>query len=149
MVSESSTHCNTLYHALCNTLQLTAIREQVQSNCVAIVPKETELGRKRAVDYAVCNSDLRCSVLQCAAVCCRVSQPNKPSSAASVPLTMLCATTTIMYVTVTSGVLMCCSVFAFCFWCVCMRARARARARVSVRTRVLLHVWGCEGVSVF
>jgi len=28
---------------------------------VAIVPKETELGRKRAVDTAVCNSDLSCN----------------------------------------------------------------------------------------
>ena len=33
----------------------------VQSNCVAIVPKDTALGRKRAVDPAACNSDLRCA----------------------------------------------------------------------------------------
>jgi indolepyruvate ferredoxin oxidoreductase len=33
----------------------------VQSNCVAIVPKDTALGRKRAVDTAACNSDLRCA----------------------------------------------------------------------------------------
>ena len=32
----------------------------VQSNCVAIVPKETELGRKRAVDQSACNKDFSC-----------------------------------------------------------------------------------------
>ncbi|WP_420858812.1 indolepyruvate ferredoxin oxidoreductase family protein [Marivivens marinus] len=32
----------------------------VQSNCVAIVPVETELGRKRAVDQSACNKDLSC-----------------------------------------------------------------------------------------
>jgi indolepyruvate ferredoxin oxidoreductase len=32
----------------------------VQSNCVAIVPVETELGRKRAIDQSSCNKDFSC-----------------------------------------------------------------------------------------
>ncbi len=32
----------------------------VQSNCVAIVPVETELGRKRAIDQSQCNKDYSC-----------------------------------------------------------------------------------------
>ncbi len=32
----------------------------VQSNCVAIVPVETEYGRKRAIDQSVCNKDFSC-----------------------------------------------------------------------------------------
>ncbi len=32
----------------------------VQSNCVSIVPKETELGRKRAIDQSGCNKDFSC-----------------------------------------------------------------------------------------
>ncbi|WP_317054902.1 indolepyruvate ferredoxin oxidoreductase family protein [Roseovarius rhodophyticola] len=32
----------------------------VQSNCVAIVPKDTELGRKRAIDQSSCNKDFSC-----------------------------------------------------------------------------------------
>ena len=32
----------------------------VQSNCVAIVPVETELGRKRAIDQDSCNKDFSC-----------------------------------------------------------------------------------------
>ncbi|SMX36035.1 indolepyruvate ferredoxin oxidoreductase family protein [Maliponia aquimaris] len=32
----------------------------VQSNCVAIVPAETELGRKRAIDQSACNKDFSC-----------------------------------------------------------------------------------------
>jgi len=32
----------------------------VQSNCVAITPKETELGRKRAIDQSACNKDFSC-----------------------------------------------------------------------------------------
>ena len=32
----------------------------VQSNCVAIVPLETELGRKRAIDQSNCNKDFSC-----------------------------------------------------------------------------------------
>ncbi|ARC88460.1 indolepyruvate ferredoxin oxidoreductase family protein [Rhodovulum sp. MB263] len=32
----------------------------LQSNCVAIVPVETELGRKRAIDQSACNKDFSC-----------------------------------------------------------------------------------------
>ena len=32
----------------------------VQSNCVAIVPLDTELGRKRAIDQSACNKDYSC-----------------------------------------------------------------------------------------
>ncbi|MDY6945495.1 MAG: indolepyruvate ferredoxin oxidoreductase family protein, partial [Pseudomonadota bacterium] len=32
----------------------------VQSNCVSIVPLETELGRKRAIDQSTCNKDFSC-----------------------------------------------------------------------------------------
>ncbi|GGG59386.1 indolepyruvate ferredoxin oxidoreductase [Salipiger pallidus] len=32
----------------------------VQSNCVAIVPVDTELGRKRAIDQSSCNKDFSC-----------------------------------------------------------------------------------------
>ena len=32
----------------------------VQSNCVSIVPKETELGTKRAIDQSSCNKDFSC-----------------------------------------------------------------------------------------
>jgi len=32
----------------------------VQSNCVAVTPLETELGRKRAIDQSACNKDFSC-----------------------------------------------------------------------------------------
>ncbi|MBU1235436.1 MAG: indolepyruvate ferredoxin oxidoreductase family protein [Gammaproteobacteria bacterium] len=32
----------------------------VQSNCMAIVPRETEYGRKRAIDQSACNKDYAC-----------------------------------------------------------------------------------------
>ena len=32
----------------------------VQSNCVAILPKETEFGRKRQIDQSACNKDFSC-----------------------------------------------------------------------------------------
>ena len=37
----------------------------VQSNCTAIVPLETPLGRKRAIDQFACNTDLSCSTGFC------------------------------------------------------------------------------------
>ena len=33
----------------------------VQSNCIAIVPVETEFGRKRAIDQSACNKDFSCT----------------------------------------------------------------------------------------
>ncbi len=32
----------------------------VQSNCLAVIPKETSLGRKRAIDQSACNKDFSC-----------------------------------------------------------------------------------------
>src|SRR5262249_59942192 len=32
----------------------------VKSNCVAVVPLETELGTKRAIDQSACNKDFSC-----------------------------------------------------------------------------------------
>jgi indolepyruvate ferredoxin oxidoreductase len=53
----------------------------VQSNCVAIVPVETELGRKRAIDQSSCNQDLSCLRGFCPSFVTVVgAQPVKPAA---------------------------------------------------------------------
>ncbi|MBK5928921.1 indolepyruvate ferredoxin oxidoreductase family protein [Rhodobaculum claviforme] len=54
----------------------------VQSNCVAIVPAETELGRKRAVDQSACNKDFSCLKGFCPSfVTLEGAQPKKAATA--------------------------------------------------------------------
>ncbi len=55
----------------------------VQSNCVSIVPKETELGRKRAIDQSSCNKDFSCVKGFCPSfVSVRGAKLRKPKAAA-------------------------------------------------------------------
>ena len=52
----------------------------VQSNCVAIVPHETELGRKRRIDQSACNKDYSCVEGFCPSfVTVLGGMPRKPS----------------------------------------------------------------------
>ncbi len=54
----------------------------VQSNCVAIVPVETELGRKRAIDQSSCNKDFSCLKGFCPSfVTLEGAKPRKDSTA--------------------------------------------------------------------
>ncbi|NKI16580.1 indolepyruvate ferredoxin oxidoreductase family protein [Spongiibacter sp. KMU-166] len=51
----------------------------VQSNCVSLVPLETELGRKRAVDQSTCNKDYSCTKGFCPSfVTVLGGEPRKP-----------------------------------------------------------------------
>ncbi|MFB9148400.1 indolepyruvate ferredoxin oxidoreductase family protein [Roseovarius ramblicola] len=53
-----------------------------QSNCVAIVPVETELGRKRAIDQSSCNKDFSCLKGFCPSfVTLEGAKPRKESTA--------------------------------------------------------------------
>ena len=51
----------------------------VTSNCVSIIPKETELGRKRAIDQSNCNKDFTCIDGFCPSfVSVHGAEPRKP-----------------------------------------------------------------------
>ena len=53
------------------------------SNCVSITAKETELGRKRAIDQSACNKDFTCIEGFCPSfVTVHGAEPRKPNSAA-------------------------------------------------------------------
>ncbi|KRB80591.1 indolepyruvate ferredoxin oxidoreductase [Sphingomonas sp. Root710] len=54
----------------------------VQSSCVSIVPKETALGRKRAIDQSSCNKDYSCAEGFCPSfITVRDAEPRKPKGA--------------------------------------------------------------------
>jgi len=62
----------------------------VQSNCVSIVPKETELGRKRAIDQSSCNKDFTCIDGFCPSfVTVHGAEPRKRRSAGQTPFPAL------------------------------------------------------------
>jgi indolepyruvate ferredoxin oxidoreductase len=55
----------------------------VQSNCVSVWPKETELGRKREIDQSNCNKDFSCVKGFCPSfVTVLDAEPRKPKTAA-------------------------------------------------------------------
>lgn len=62
----------------------------VASNCVAITPKDTELGRKRAIDQSACNKDYSCLNGFCPSfVTVEDTQPRKPKAVGDVPFPAL------------------------------------------------------------
>ena len=62
----------------------------VASNCVSITPKETELGRKRAIDQSSCNKDYKCLDGFCPSfVTVEDAQPRKPKVVGDVPFPAL------------------------------------------------------------
>ncbi|MBF9042176.1 indolepyruvate ferredoxin oxidoreductase family protein [Rhodobacterales bacterium HKCCE4037] len=61
----------------------------VQSNCVSIVPVETELGRKRAIDQSTCNKDFSCVKGFCPSFVTLEGATIKKEASASVDLTGL------------------------------------------------------------
>ncbi|MEK9672894.1 MAG: indolepyruvate ferredoxin oxidoreductase family protein [Rhodospirillaceae bacterium] len=61
-----------------------------QSNCVAIMPRETELGRKRAIDQSVCNKDYTCQKGFCPSfVTVLGGEPRKEEGLGNVPFPVL------------------------------------------------------------
>ncbi|MEX2311152.1 MAG: DUF6537 domain-containing protein, partial [Rhodospirillales bacterium] len=62
----------------------------IASNCVAITPKDTELGRKRAIDQSACNKDYSCLNGFCPSfVTVEDTQPRKPKAVGDVPFPAL------------------------------------------------------------
>ncbi len=62
----------------------------VQSNCVAISPLETELGRKRTINQSSCNKDFSCLKGFCPAfVTVHDAQPRKPDAVGDIPFEAL------------------------------------------------------------
>ncbi len=60
------------------------------SNCVAITPLETDLGRKRAIDQSACNKDFSCLQGFCPAfVTVLGAEPKKPDAVGDVPFDVL------------------------------------------------------------
>jgi len=62
----------------------------IASNCVAVTPKETELGRKRAIDQSACNKDYSCLNGFCPSfVTVEDTQVKKPRPVGDVPFPAL------------------------------------------------------------
>lgn len=81
----------------------------VQSNCVSIVPLETPLGRKRAIDQSSCNKDFSCLKGFCPSfVTLEGAKPRKPARAAleipDLPAPVLPALTATTWNIVVTGV---------------------------------------------
>jgi len=73
-------------HVLINDLVCEGCGDcSVQSNCVAVQPRETELGRKRQVNQSTCNKDLSCVEGFCPSFVTieggSLKRPEKPSKA--------------------------------------------------------------------